>query len=58
MPYCFIWLLLLFSSILRLGGGQGDAEEVKKHIFFQNLDFKELYDKKVTLELYLSICGL
>ena len=31
----------------RLGSGHGDAEEVKKHVYFQPIDFLELYDKKV-----------
>lgn len=43
----------LLSSLLqkdptkRLGGGEDDAEEVMKHIFFECINFKDLYDKKI-----------
>ena len=37
-------------NALRLGGGAGDSEEVKKHSFFDPISFKELYDKKVRIE--------
>lgn len=31
----------------RLGGGQGDAEEVKKHVFFEPINWDDLYNRQV-----------
>nr|QIA61837.1 RAC serine/threonine-protein kinase [Halichondria panicea] len=31
----------------RLGAGEGDAAEVKKHAFFDPINFQDLYDKKI-----------
>lgn len=39
--------LLQKDPAKRLGGGEGDAEDVKKHIFFESINFQELYDKKI-----------
>ena len=30
----------------RLGTGQGDAEEVKSHVFFESTDWDDLYNKR------------
>ena len=30
-----------------MGCGIDDAEEVKKHVFFESINFQDLYDKKV-----------
>ncbi len=35
---------------LRLGGGEPDAEEVKKHIFFESIDWQQLYDRNVSFD--------
>ena len=37
----------MIVCVCRLGGGETDAEEVKKHVFFESVDWQELYDKKV-----------
>ena len=39
--------MCLSFVLLRLGGGETDAEEVKKHPFFEHISWQELYDKKV-----------
>lgn len=39
--------LLTKDPSKRLGGGLGDAEEVKKHQFFDPISFQDLYDKKI-----------
>ena len=31
----------------RLGGGNRDAEEIKEHIFFKDIDWKKVYHKKI-----------
>ena len=31
----------------RLGGGNRDAEEIKEHIFFKDIDWKKIYNKKI-----------
>ena len=31
----------------RLGGGKDDAEEVKKHIFFESINWDDLYQRRV-----------
>lgn len=58
----------MYTHALRLGGGETDAEEVKKHVFFEPLSWKDLYDKKVHEQLtwrnvchkpmgYVSLCN-
>lgn len=32
----------------RLGGGEADADEVKDHLFFESINWKDLYSRKVT----------
>ncbi|CAI8003942.1 Serine/threonine-protein kinase N2, partial [Geodia barretti] len=32
----------------RLGGGEGDAEEVKSHVFFESINWDDVYNKKIT----------
>lgn len=46
----FIWIWLpiqVYMVCFRLGGGETDAEEVKKHIFFEPVNWQDLYDRKV-----------
>ena len=31
-----------------MGGGEKDAEDVKGHVFFEAINWKDLYDRKVT----------
>ena len=35
----------------RLGGSEDDAEEVKRHVFFDPINWNDLYDKKVNLSI-------
>lgn len=42
-------MLLSYDVWCSLGGGEGDAEDVMKHIFFDTINFKDLFDKKVML---------
>jgi serine/threonine protein kinase len=32
----------------RLGGGEGDAEEVKSHVFFETINWDDVYNKRIT----------
>ncbi|CAI8038472.1 RAC-beta serine/threonine-protein kinase A [Geodia barretti] len=32
----------------RLGGGEGDAEEVKSHVFFKSINWDDVYSKRIT----------
>ncbi|GAA6067032.1 serine/threonine-protein kinase N2 [Tachysurus ichikawai] len=41
----------------RLGGGERDAEEVKKHLFFRNIDWSRLLAKKVKPPFVPTIQG-
>ena len=41
---------------LRLGGGKDDAEEVKKHIFFESINWDDLYHRRVSVTLSLYAC--
>ncbi|KAK9877248.1 hypothetical protein WA026_016990 [Henosepilachna vigintioctopunctata] len=43
----FITKLLVKDPRQRLGGGEGDAEELKRHPFFKNLDWNKLYRKEI-----------
>ncbi|XP_041986042.1 ribosomal protein S6 kinase alpha-4-like isoform X2 [Aricia agestis] len=43
----FIKRLLVKDPRRRLGGGEGDAEELKRHPFFQNLDWKAVERREV-----------
>ena len=40
--------LLQRDPKLRLGGGQSDAEEIKKHPFFKDVNWNDVYMKKIT----------
>eukprot|EP01135_Chromosphaera_perkinsii_P002157 Nk52_evm91s217 gene=Nk52_evmTU91s217 len=42
----FISLLLERDPFKRLGSGPTDAEEVKKHVFFDGIDWQKLYNKE------------
>uniref|UniRef100_A0A8C6MK23 protein kinase C n=1 Tax=Nothobranchius furzeri TaxID=105023 RepID=A0A8C6MK23_NOTFU len=46
-PACSSVQLLRRSPERRLGAGERDAEEVKKHLFFRNIDWDGLLAKKV-----------
>lgn len=39
--------LLTKDPLKRLGGGETDAEEVKKHVFFESINWEDLYSKKI-----------
>lgn len=39
--------LLVKQPLKRLGGGAEDANEIKMHPFFVNINWSDLYDKKV-----------
>ncbi|XP_076066239.1 ribosomal protein S6 kinase alpha-5-like isoform X2 [Oratosquilla oratoria] len=43
----FISKLLVKDPRQRLGGGPGDAEELKRHAFFKNLNWDDLAKKKI-----------
>ncbi|XP_077579775.1 serine/threonine-protein kinase N2-like isoform X1 [Stigmatopora nigra] len=49
--------LLRRSPERRLGAGERDAEEVKKHLFFRNLDWNGLLSKKVKPPFLPTILG-
>lgn len=51
----FISKLLVKEPRKRLGGGEGDATELKRHAFFKNLDWKALATKKITAPFKPSI---
>ena len=36
------------SFLGRLGGGTGDAEDVKKHVFFEPINWEDLYNRQVS----------
>ena len=36
-----------YHCTCRLGGGPEDAVEIKEHVFFENINFKDIYEKKV-----------
>ena len=38
---------MTLCNIPRLGGGPTDAEEVKGHVFFESINWPDLYDRKV-----------
>lgn len=39
----------------RLGGSENDAEDVKSHVFFESINWQELYDRKLTPPFVPSI---
>lgn len=43
----FISKLLVKDPRKRLGGGEGDAKELKRHPFFRNLDWNKLVRKEI-----------
>lgn len=45
-------IYMCMLGLFRLGGGETDAVEVMKHIFFESIDWHELYDKKVIKQMY------
>ncbi|KIR30282.1 AGC/PKC protein kinase [Cryptococcus deuterogattii 99/473] len=39
--------LLTRDPIRRLGAGEGDAEEIKQHLFFRDVNFDDVYHKRI-----------
>ena len=39
--------LLQKDPVKRLGGGEGDAADVKGHVFFQSINWTDMYDRKL-----------
>lgn len=35
------------DPIRRLGAGEADAEDIKKHPFFRDVNFDDVYNKKI-----------
>lgn len=35
------------DPIRRLGAGEADAEDIKKHPFFRDINFDDVYNKKI-----------
>ena len=39
----------------RLGGGERDAEEIKEHIFFKDVDWDKIYKKQIKPPPFLKL---
>ncbi len=39
--------LLLRDPIRRLGAGEADAEDIKKHAFFRDVNWDDVYNKRI-----------
>jgi hypothetical protein len=39
--------LLCRDPIRRLGAGEADAEDIKKHMFFRDVNFDDVYHKRI-----------
>ena len=39
--------LLTRDPVRRIGAGESDAEEIKKHLFFKDVSFEDVYNRKI-----------
>lgn len=47
--------LLIRDPIRRLGAGEADAEDIKKHMFFRDVNFDDVYHKRIPPMYFLKL---
>lgn len=49
--------LLTRDPTRRLGAGEADAEDIKKHLFFKDVNFDDVYHKRIPPPYFPTIAG-
>lgn len=56
LPFAELTIQLLTRDpVRRLGAGEADAEDIKRHLFFKDVNFDDVYNKRIPAPYFPTI---